>query len=429
MSRLILTVLFAAASLLTATTLTAGVDSVSMGPGYVNQVWYQPGVQNTVSPQASWHLGFQSGMSATIIINDALVATVDGSPNAFRMYVVPNSTPATYDALDTAGMSTWTPIYNKPATWTGALNTVADASNILDYGWGKYNVQSHSLKGERVFVFVLPDRSTWKLFVETWSGFNYKFKYARIDGSEPHTGEVVMNGIVEKEFIYWSFASHSSIDREPPSDLWDLTFLKYTDLVSAGPGAPIPYPVTGILARPGIKLAKVMGANPEFLAPPPVSQFDTTANLIGWEWKTFSQTTGKFTIADSTAYFILRPSGAMWRMVITGFTGGSSGTTYFNTEVVLTSVADATTPNTNVLGVHPSVVSSSDAINVVVDASTRILSVSIIDLTGRTVRSIASGLDAGMYALAESTSGMATGRYTVVVQTATHTITSALIVR
>jgi len=429
MLRSILTTCFVLATIYTATPLTAGVDSVKSGPGYVNQVWYKPGMLNTESPQASWHLGFQSGVSATIIINDALTATVEGEAKAFKMYLVPNSTPATYDALDTAGMSTWTRLYNKPATWTGALNSVADASNIFDYGWGKYNIQSHMLNGARVFVFVMPDGSTWKLFIQAWSGFSYTFKYARIDGSDARTGNVNMNGIVDKTFMYWSFVGHTNIDREPPSDAWDLTFLKYTDLVQAGPGAPVPYPVTGFLARPGIKLAKVTGANPAALQPPPIEQFDTTANLIGWDWKTFDQGTGKYTITDSTAYFILRRDGSMWKMVMTGFTGSSTGTAYFNAEIVLTSVADADAPNSNVLGVHPNIVGSGDALHAVFEVSAAVHSVRLVDVAGRTVLNIAANLDAGMHAIPVSASGLATGHYRIVVQTATHTFGSALIIR
>ncbi len=413
--------------LIAATTLSAAVDSVQMGAGYANQVWYQPNTLSTTSPQASWHLGFQSGMSATIIANDALAQTVGGEPKPFKIFVVPNSTPSTYAVVDTAGMSTWTRLYNQTASWTGALNTVADPSNMFDYGWGTYNTTSHSLKGERVYVLVMPDGTMWKLFIESWTGYSYKFKYAHIDGSEAHTGEVDLNGIVNKSFIYWSFTEHASIDREPPADRWDLTFLRYIEKVALGPGEPVPYPVVGVLARPGIKLAKVIGPDPSSLQAPSIAAFDSASNVIGYDWKAFAG--GKFTVADSTAYFILRRDGSMWKMVMTGFTGSSTGTTTFNADVVITSVADAATPNSNVLGVHPNVVGSSDAINVVVDASTHIQSVSIVDITGRTIRSIASNLDAGMYAIPVLTSGMAGGHYTVVVQTATHTITSALIVQ
>lgn len=374
---------------------------------------------STSSPQASWHLGFQSGMSATIIANDGLAG--------FKIYVVPNSTPTTYESVDTAGMSTWTRLYNKPATWTGALNTVADPSSNVDYGWGKYNTASHQLAGERVFVLVMPDGNVWKLFIETWIGFSYTFKYAHIDGSEPHTGNINLNGIVEKTFIYWSFTDHASIDREPPANGWDLTFLKYIEMVALGPGEPVPYPVVGILARPGIKLAKVFGPEPSFIQPPPLSQFDTSASIIGYDWKTFNGTS--YDISDTSAYFILRTDGSMWKMVMTGFGGSATGTIYFNTEVVTTSVADATTPNTNVIGIHPNIVGGSETVTVVFDASTPVHSVRIVDIAGRTMHNIASNLDAGMYALQVSTAGMAAGQYRVVVQTVTHTITSTLIVR
>ncbi|MDZ4744606.1 MAG: T9SS type A sorting domain-containing protein [bacterium] len=411
------------------TVMNAAVDSVSMGPGYANQVWYQPGIASTSSPQSSWHLGFQSGVSATIIANDALVQGAGPQAKPFKVYVVPNSTPATYTSVDTTGMSAWTQLYNKPATWTGALNTPADASNIFDYGWGKYNVQSHQLAGERVFVVSMPDGSFWKLFVQTWSGFNYSFKYARLDGSDEHTGDVNMNGIVPKEFIYWSFDTHSSIDREPPSDLWDLTFLKYTEFISAGPGPLVPYPVVGVLAKPGIKLAKVTGDTPSLLQPPNRSEFDTTANVIGYDWKSFNQTTSTWKISDSTAYFILRQDGSMWKLVMTGFTGGSTGTTHFDADVVVTSVADASTPNANVLGVYPNVIGTGDIVNVVYDVTSVVRSVRIVDVAGRTVRNIALGNDAGMYVNSVSTVGMAAGLYRVVVETPSNTISSALVIR
>lgn len=414
MTRLIL------AFLITTSTLTAAVDSVTMMPGYANQVWYRPGTLSTSSPQSSWHLGFQGGQSATIIANDALVG--------FKMYAVPNSTPATYATLDTTGMSTWTPIYNKPSSWTGAMNTLADPSNLYDYGWGTYNPTAHALQGSRVFVIVLGPNDIWKIFINSWAGFAYTFKYARLDGSDEHNGEVSVNGFAEKAFVYWSFTTHSAIDREPPMDSWDLTFLKYTTMLQAGPGGLVPYPVVGVLARPRIKLAKVMGADPSLLEPPSAAQFDSNAALIGHAWKTYDQELMKYTIADSTAYFILRPDGTMWRMVITAF-DPVNGTTHFNTETVVTSVQDADAPNTNVLGIYPNIANAGDVVSVAFDASASISTVQIIDVRGNLVRTIGSNLDAGLHAVSVATTDLAAGQYRIVVQSATHAFTAPLIIQ
>lgn len=412
------------ALVLVVTPLTAAIDSVSMGKGYVNQVWYRPNTTNTTAPLNSWHLGFQSGQSATIIANDALTG--------FKIFLVPNSTAATYATVDTTGMDAWTPLYNVMSSWTGALNSVANPKNIFDYGWGTYSITSHTLVGSRVFVVVLGPNDVWKLLIEEWSGFNYTFKYARIDGSEPHTGNVTMNGLVEKEFIYWSFATHSTSDHEPPKDNWDVTIYKYTDSVSIEPGVVVPYPVTGIIARPDVKLAKAVGADPLTLPAPAAAEFDSNATLIGWDWKTFDTNTGQYTIEDSTAYFLLRPDGTMWRMVITGFVSGGgngTGTITFNADAVTTSVAHETAPTDNVLGVHPNMVAHSELVNVVVHASAPIASVTIVDAHGREVRTISSGLDAGMHVLPVATSALASGMYRIVLHTSTAITSAPLVVR
>ena len=95
-------------------------DTVSIGAGYANQVWYSLDSNERANASGtSWDLGFQiSGFSAAILANTAYGA---------ELYKYPNGDISDWSTLDTAGIDNWTPWHNPSYTWTqGAFNKGID---------------------------------------------------------------------------------------------------------------------------------------------------------------------------------------------------------------------------------------------------------------------------------------------------------------
>lgn len=394
--------------------LSAAQDSLVMGPNYANQVWYSLITTNkTTAPQQNWDLAFEmSGFTGSVRINEGKGAMV---------YVVPEKTVADWASIDTTGLNTWSPLNNDASTWSvGALNRPADASDEFDLGWGSYNMQTHQIEGTRVYVYKSPT-TTRKLRIDALAGGTYTFTYANIDGSDEHSGTIAKADFTGKAFGYWNIDDHTSVDREPKKDEWDLTMLHYFDMVTGPGGTVMPYKVSGILLKGSTKAVKAVGADPYTIPLPSVESFDSTANVIGYDWKSYS---GQgYVIADSTAYFVKSTLGTIYRIVLTGFSGGSTGTTTFTSDAITTSVNEESGRAT--LGIYPNVVTRGTTVNVVSDTPLdgRVL---VVDAAGRVVHSVSA--TQGFTVSNILTENLTSGRYTIVLETDLSITTSAFIV-
>ncbi len=404
---------------LAASQLLARQDSIVMGAQYADQVWFSLGTgASTSAPQAVWDLGFeitsQSGMTASVMINEGKGAQV---------YVVPGKTIDDWATIDTTGLSTWTPLHNDPTTWAeGALNQAADENDDFDFGWGRYNIISHQVLGTNVFIYKTTTH-TRKLRIDGLISGEYKFTYANLDGTDEHSGSVTKSANTGKAFGYWSMETHEVVDREPLLADWDITMLKYVDLVPAGPGTMMHFGVTGILSSPLVRCAKVISETPASAPAPGNDEFLTSANVIGWDWKTFIG--GSFKVTDSIAYFVRTSGGGTYRIVFTGFTGSSSGITRFNTEVVAPSNVQESA-HTPTLLVYPNVIDHNASVEIATSLSGT-GTIRLVDVSGTVVRSI--DVTDGFTARRIHTDGLASGIYTVVLEGASGLATGRIIVQ
>ncbi|MEI6175058.1 MAG: hypothetical protein WCR01_15035 [Bacteroidota bacterium] len=130
-------------------------DSVVMSAGYANEVYYsmENGIIQT-SPRATWDISFRtSKRSSSILTNDGAGVV---------LYTYPKADTAGWASVDTAGLSSWQPMYNDPTDWeNGAFSR--NAKGHPDYGWGIYNDVTHDLTGDSLFVIKLRDGSFKKL--------------------------------------------------------------------------------------------------------------------------------------------------------------------------------------------------------------------------------------------------------------------------
>lgn len=363
-------------------------DTLSMGPGYANDIFYsfENGTVKEIE-RSNWDIAFYTPkFSAGIIVN--------GGKGAY-LYTYPAGDTSDWAAIDTSGIDeTWKPIYNSPTVWEdGAFNV--NATGHPDYGWGIYNMATHNLTGDSIYIIKIPFGTTF-LYKKLWiigkqSLANiYDIRYADIDGSNEVTTSIEVAQYENKRFIYYSLLNNEVIDRDPESDQWDILCTKYMDLTQDNEGNWVPYLVTGVTSNVDI------GAN-EFY---PIGDdynnwfelpFDSAKNVIGYDWKYFDMGTFMWTIVDSTAFFAQNYAGDVYKMTFVFWEGASTGKFAFNKMLVsLSSVEEVN--NASDITTYPNPASS--FVNIKVTGESVYKELIIINQMGQiTYQSNVAGMD------------------------------------
>jgi len=294
--------------------------TVSIGPGYTQQVWYslQNGVVSS-APVNDWDLAFEiQGFRASVLVNTQK-AGVEVVKSPFSI--------AQWSSVDTAGLSTWPRAHNADTSWScGALNQGPYADQF-DLGWGNYNMITHVVAGDTIFLIRLGSGNWRKLRIDGLATGTYTFTHANIDGSDELVGQVNKAAYSTKNFAYWDLATNTAVDREPANDSWDLTFVKYVSFI------PQPYGVTGVLQNKGVDAARMDGMTPQE-ADWTAAEMEQRINTIGFDWKRFDMQAFQWVIEDSLSYFVRDLGGNVWHLVFTGFGGSGSGVFNFTQELV-----------------------------------------------------------------------------------------------
>lgn len=389
-------------------------DSVTIGAGYANQIWYslendeQGGALNS-----EWDLAFSTaGQGSNILINSA---------TGTKLWAYPSSGISGWNSVDTTGISAWSPSYNSDTSWNEGAFRQNLSSNPYDLGWGIYDPISHYVVGDSLYVIKLSDNSYKKLWIEQLASGIYSFRYANLDGSNENSATLEKSSYSGKNFGYYSLQTNSAIDREPLSTDWDLLFTKYTAFI------PNAYGVTGVLCNSGVTIAEArpVDVNTVSFTNYP---FTTPMNTIGFDWKTYS---GSWTIEDSTVYFVKALNGNIWKMIFTGFGGSADGKFKFSKELVSgAGIIENGLNNINALTVFPNP-SNGNTINVQYELNQPATSVqlSMVDVLGRVVFSTNTENGIGFHQLALNDMKLKPGTYFVSLSIDNHTIQQKLFVK
>ncbi len=275
------------------------IDTVNLGAGYANQIWYSlPNDEQGTQPKNNWDLGFRTSgsMGSSILVN--------GTGNG-AIWLYPKTDKTGWRTVDTTGLSTWSKLYNSETEWNGALGRYVDASNPYDIGWGVYNIGTHIVSGDSLYIVKTQTGQYRKLIIDKLSSGIYTFTYANLDGTDSTTSSLNKSTYSGKNFGYFSLDTKTAIDREPTTTDWDLVFGQYT----TGDYAPVGilgYTVTGLLVNDTLKVAQAK-ADPAIRASYVVYStltFSDSINGIGYNWKTYSSSTSSYVLNDSSVYFI-----------------------------------------------------------------------------------------------------------------------------
>ncbi|MEN8957002.1 MAG: hypothetical protein ABF258_03185, partial [Flavobacteriales bacterium] len=305
-------------------------DSVTMGPGYTNEVYYElsSGTKTTFQG-TNWDLQFStSRFSVSIRLNG-------GQGVELFEAVTSDTTNFSSSTLDTSSL---TSLYDGFLSWEQDAFT-SQSTGHPNYGWGVYS-SGGNLIGIKVYAIKLTSGVFKKIWIKSLiGGSNITFSVADLDGSNMVTKTLNKTTYSSKRFFYYDIENDSVINAEPAKADWDFVFRKYS--VELFPGTF--YPVTGALTNANIGVAQVdntptANAKANFTT----YALDSTIEILGYDWKSFSNFSWQ--IQDSLSYIIQNYNGDVFQLIFTGTSGSSQGKMYFTTEQLAFSSVEENSP-------------------------------------------------------------------------------------
>lgn len=400
-----------------------------MTAGYAKNVYYSLETGTVKSVDAnSWDIAIRSsgrsvGIFANHAVNNVMVHPLTGLSAAAKF--------GQDLRTDTAGI-VGAALYNSIETWeSGAFNADADPTDLFDFGWGKYDQATHIISGDKIYLVTVGSTAAYQVWIKedvaTLTNAHWTIKIANLDGTNVRTKEFDVNPTYTgKLFAYYNFATDQLIDRDAASNSWDILFTKYTGPVSMG-GAPVMYPLTGILSNENRGVVEVAGA----AAPTATwsatmeASLDSSINVIGNDWKKSNFANGVYPVKDSLTYFMKVPSGDVWQLELTyaslGNTGDPSilpGRIGLRKRKVYTKPAPTGVEEINAY-VNNMLIAPNPAIggaaNLLVDAKQELKNAQLVitDLSGRVVMNAAQNIKAGFHQLRLDVSRFPAGVYVV----------------
>ncbi len=374
---------------------------VITGADYANEVYYN--FENDTlksSPRNSWDIAFATNqMSASILANNGA---------GVMLYSYPGGTIDDWSTVDTTGVE-MTPLYNSIEDWElGAFNDATDTSNIFDYGWGVYNMSTHNVDGDSIFIIKLTNGDFKKLAIIQKNSIQnqWTFQYADLNGENDTTVTVDVDDYAESEFLYYSVVNDSVVGQEP-DERWQLLFTRYYDY-------NIPYYVTGVLANKGVQVQQVNGVSQEAFVDYNTSLSNDTLSSIGSDWKTFNMSTFQYEVASDVVYFVQDTVGtddAIWKLYFTGFGGSSTGIySFVKMKMEVTGIKTISERN---LAIYPNPASSE--INVIHDFSGD-TEITIYNISGQPVFKTTSMQNSGLNKQVVNVSSLPSGIYSLMLR-------------
>ena len=405
-------------SALAVSTLTSSAqvvsDSVTMGAGYSNQVFYQLSTGNkTIANAADWDLQFFSSLfSASIRVNSGFDV---------ELYAAASTDTINF-ATTTLDTSSLTILRDGYATWETDAFT-SQATGHPNYGWGAYQGLGN-LVGLKVYAIKLTSSVFKKIWIKEFkTSGTITFTVADLDGSNSFTKTISRSAYSAKRHFYYDVENDSIYDSEPGKTDWELVFRKYSD--QAGPQY---YNVTGALTNDGLAIAQVNNTSiADAQANWNTHTYDSTINIIGYDWKSFNMGTFSWDITDSLSFIMKDYTGDVYQLVFTGTSGSSTGKMYFTKELFSTVSLEENSPVMNV-GVFPNPANSFLTVNFELTDASVSTQIRIIDMNGRLVKTIANNfMNSGVNQITTDISDLTQGVYFLQITAGNKSITKRVV--
>lgn len=406
-----------------ATQVSAQIDQIASGPGYVNQVYYSLEEGVSIShPHSSWDIAFAlGGQDLGIFVNEAVGSSMSSPLPELKLYLT-NSTD--FAEVDTASM---TRLYNNELSWSsGAFNHMGNPEDLFDYGWGSYSPVTHTVTGNKIFALELRD-STWKkLEIQSLISGTYTFRYANLNDSSETVQTINKADFEGKTLAYFSFDAEMTLDLEPAN--WDMTFTRYYTNVDDNEGGSLNYLVTGVLLNKGVSVAQAVGVDPETVDYNDYEeQYTDSLTAIGYDWKEFDLDIFQWSIPQDRVYFLKNSQNQLWKIQFLDFEGSSTGVSTFqkSLETTVTSL-DESFSHLESFTVFPNPASSSSQIAFESKRASAQAKVSIVNSLGQLINRYDVNVGQGLNVKTLSLEAYSAGIYYVTLQVEEDVITKLL---
>tara|TARA_B100000287_G_scaffold429391_1_gene482600 strand:+ start:289 stop:1536 length:1248 start_codon:yes stop_codon:yes gene_type:complete len=352
--------------------ISAQNHMISLSSGYEKQSFFSmnDGEISSIN-NMNWDIAFSiDPYISSIRINDG---------HGVELYTYEQGDTSSWNSINNSAISNLSsPMYNSDTSWfIGAFD--ANQLGHPDYGWGTYNMATHYVTGDSLFIIKTLNGDWKKLWIVEMGGGSYKFRYANLDGSNEINQSISKTNYNGKHFVYFSIDQGLTVDREPLNNSWDVTFTKYISMVQG-----TPYAVTGVLHNAGVKVAKAENISSPFsYVDYSLHSLETEINTIGYNWKTFDMQSFNYILDPNLCYFIKDLSGNIYRLIFTAFEGTSTGNIEFNVENIFSTENQEKTKENFSLLTYPN--PTNHDMTLVYDVTKHIDNITITDVLGNTV--------------------------------------------
>ena len=405
-------------------------DSVEMGAGYGNDIFY-----NLVSgadvqqPANNWDIAFQMTKFGDPMFNASVRA--NHNKRDVQVYSLHKQASANFGALTPADTMVvyGTQLLNEDTSWGRGAFTNNKSSAIFDYGWGVYNGTTHFLDGDSLYL-VKANGVFYQLWIQKYvsiGNVGYWFRVAKWDGTGDKTDSIKrVAPYTDRLFAYYDFASGTFSDREPSRKDWHIMFTQYLKDRVFGSNPSKYQNYVGVLSNIKVKVAPITGVIPNTVNSGNYQAYTPSAsvftNSIGDNWKRFDQGAFKWNIAPDTSYIILPDTAngkqEYYHLQFTRFDGSASGKIVFDTRLLATysvGIDKITGKDAGVFSIYPNPAGSD--INIMVDAkqSHSNTALTVTDITGKVMMQTTINLNKGFNAYSVNVAAYPAGTYIVTV--------------
>lgn len=145
-----------------------------------------------------------------------------------------------------------------------------------------------------------------KMAILAYSNKQFTIQFSNLNGSDLHVVNIQKDST--KNYTGLSFSGLGApVEIEPNKNDWDVLFGQYTTMLSDA-GTPYPYIVTGGMLNP--QFVRALEVRESVFQTIDLAFFNsksltTHKDAIGYNWKLYSLTAGKYTITEGVNYLIL----------------------------------------------------------------------------------------------------------------------------
>jgi hypothetical protein len=279
---------------------SAQIAQVTMGEDYDDQIFFdlETGQQVLKNYINTWDLAFESQPDGDHVF-------MNGGKNVF-VYNTHQTDPSivSFNAAELVSSMDWG--FDSP---TG----LPDSTYI-----GKWK-NANGLSKNEVYIIKLASDSFKKIVIAGDNDTSYTLKYGDINSSVLNTITIPKNNLYN--YTYFSFNNGGTVvSMEPPKNTWDIVFTRYRhvyyDLNN------FTYLVTGVLLNP-YNTTALADSSTSFGAITynslDLGAFSKSRNVIGFDWKTYDFTTGRYVTNPNKCYVVKTRKDQYYRIHFMNF--------------------------------------------------------------------------------------------------------------